>query len=225
MGFNFDKLLDILYPPLCLHCDAFLEKGKKLFCALCLEQLTPIDPQERCPTCFAEKAPAKKCTRCCSRHRVIKCQAASMPGFGPASTLSTSLKKGHEERLLAAASLLALQWTQLNWPLHDAVTALPLSTFARFKRGYDINALLAQEMARLTQRPFISYFRAKFDSAAFLTKGELTTRYVLKEKRDIFDKRILIVALELDDLSFRAAGSLLQGAYAKEIYSLSFIHK
>ena len=225
MGFNLDSLLDILYPPLCLHCSAYLEKGKKLFCSLCIQQLTPIDPQERCSTCFAPKSFKKKCDRCCTRAGFIKRQAASFPCFGPASTLSTSLKKGHVERVGAVSSLLALQWTQLDFPLHDAVTALPISTFTRLKRGCDVNALLAQEMARYTMRPFIAYLRAKFDSSAFLTKGHFTTSYVLKEKekKSIFDQRILIVSLELDDPCFRAAGSLLQGGYAKEIYALAFI--
>lgn len=227
MGSSLNKysLLDILYPPLCLHCDAYLEKGKKLFCSFCLEQLTLIDPQERCPTCFAEKAPLKKCARCCSRHRVIKHQAASLPFFGPASTLSACLKKGHEEKISAAASLLMLQWSELRWPLHDAVTSLPFSNFARFKRGYDVDVLLAKEIARFTMRPYIPYFKVQFDFATFLSKASFTTRYVLKEKekRCAFDQRILIIALELDDLCFRAAGSLLQSAYAKEIYSLAFI--
>jgi hypothetical protein len=213
MGFNFERLLDFLYPPLCLHCDAYLERGQKLFCSLCLEQLALLDPAERCPTCFIEKPPAKKCPRCSIRTSLIKRQAAACACFGPARTLASSLKKGHEERIPAIVSLLALQCTQLGWPPHDCVTMLPGS------------ALLAKQMARQSERPFVPLLKARFDKDAFLSRGIFTTHYrmIEKNKKQVWDKRVLVIALELDDLRFRAAASLLQAACAREIYTLSFI--
>lgn len=214
MGFNFNSLLDFIYPPLCLHCDSYLEKGQKLFCSLCLEQLTFLDSAERCPTCFTEKPPAKKCPRCSTRTCLIKRQAAACARFGPAYTLASSLKNGHEERAPAIVSLLALQWAQLDWPPHDCVTALP---------G---NALLAEQMALHMERPFVPLLKARFDKDAFLTRGMFTTKCHLieKNKKQIWDKRVLLIALELDDAAFRAAASLLQSACAREIYTLAFIH-
>lgn len=213
MDFSFEPFLNFLYPPLCLQCDAYLEKGQKLFCSLCLEQLTLLDPAERCPTCFMEKPPAKKCLRCSTRPSLIKRQAAACARFGPAHTLAASLKKGHEERAPPIASLLALQCAQLGWPPHDCVTALP---------GH---ALLAKQLARYSGKPYVSFLKRRFDYDAFLTQAIFTTKYRLieKNKKQIWDKRVLVIALELDDLAFRAAASLLRSGCAREIYTLAFV--
>jgi hypothetical protein len=133
--------------------------------------------------------------------------------LGPAYTLASLLKKGHEERALTIVSLLALQVAQLGWPPYDCVIALP---------G---NAVLAKQMALYSERPFVPLLKMRFDKEAFLTRGILKTtcRLIEKNKKQIWDKRVLIIALELDDLAFRAAASLLQSACAREIYTLAFI--
>src|SRR5258708_4363651 len=83
------ELLQILYPPLCLHCEETLETKQRLLCFTCLELLSPIDPEHRCKTCFAECKEKNRCHRCASRTTVIHRQAAACEAIGPAKTLQT----------------------------------------------------------------------------------------------------------------------------------------
>lgn len=216
MASNFkciDFLLNIIYPPLCLHCDAPLEEKRTLFCSPCLELLTPIEPQGRCRICFEE---VESCKRCATRPIVIKRQAACCHGFGPANALASRLKTGNPQFVQAAASLMALQWAALEWPLPDLVVCLPSAFWA--KSG---DVWLAKEMARTLCQSYSSALKVAFDRRAFLEKGAFTTRFVLK--RDVIDKRILLIAVDLNDAILRQAGEALQAGFAREVYALAFV--
>ncbi|HEY2811818.1 MAG TPA: hypothetical protein VGJ00_10580 [Rhabdochlamydiaceae bacterium] len=213
-------LLDILYPPLCLHCDATLEKNRTLFCTSCLELLSLIETSERCPCCFAEDP--SPCARCIERPVVIKKQAAACAAFGPAYTLTTSLEMGQEQYIPAAASLMALQWTTLHWPPPDYVAALPCSFWARCKKGGAVSYALAKALSRALHIPLCAPLSAGFDWRGFRERAVFKPAFVLRKKQEICDKRILLISLHLDDALLRAAGEALRAGFAKEVYALSF---
>ena len=270
--------LNILYPPLCLHCEEHLEKDRTLFCTVCLEQMAPIDPEGRCRICFAEEHP---CQRCMARTVAIKRQAAACSYFGSARTLAAYLKKGNTQFLSAAASLMLLQFSHLEWPLPDLIVPIPGSLWERCKKGKNINTLLAKEMARLLDCRCETVLRAVFDTRALLEKAEIRTRPVLIDRkkkhlycdhsscvnfdsarrskieakrsergrpfpvgkadeedrfgkvaasqnshnlsgRSICDKRILLIAVQLDDALLRQAAEALQEGFLLEIFALAF---
>jgi predicted amidophosphoribosyltransferase len=214
-------LLHLIYPPLCLHCEACLEKKKTLFCTECLGQLSLIEPQERCPICFAEKS--SKCLRCKARRVVIKRQAAACACFGPARTLLATLKKGNIEWLDSAVSLMALQYVTLDWPRPDLIIPLPFSRFETSRR--ELSFLLAKKLAVLLGCPWAALLSASFDRRAFLERGAFQQRYSLQKKRIKMENclRILLVALELDDAHLRAAAEALQEGFPQEISALAFV--
>jgi competence protein ComFC len=189
-------IIDILYPPLCLHCENSLEEKRSLFCTLCLEQLSLIEPQDRCRSCFGDDLP---CQRCMHRPVFIKRQAAACSAFGPAQTLRSYLEKGHTPFLSAAASLMALQFTALDWPFPDLIVPLPATLWSRCTKGTPISHLLAKQLSSFLQRP-----------------------YAAKKKQDVCDKRVLVVALDLEDDHFRSAAEGLLEGFASEVYGLAF---
>ena len=215
-------ILDLLYPPLCLHCDAHLEKKAKLFCPTCLSQLVPIEIEGRCPICFGEDV---VCKRCMSRSITVKRHAAALPRFGAPFTLCSYLERGNTSFLPAAASLMLLQFSHLDWPMPDLITSLPISLWERCKRGSNMSALLAMQLATLLHCPFDTVFRTRWDKRAFLEHAEIGTRSIVipRKKIQICDQRILLIALECDDGCFRQAALSLQEAGAVEIYTLGLM--
>lgn len=219
--------LDILFPSLCLHCEANLEAQRRLFCNACLEQLRPVDLHDRCPICFSEGLPCRTCASSKTHFRSIKRQAFVCDPFGPVHTLAAYLNNGNTRFIPAAGSLMALQCASLQWPLPDLIVPLPVSIGTRCKKGCDITALLAKEIAYLLDRPSASLLRASFDRRAFLEKGEFQTRFHLiqRKKEKVMDQRILLIALVLDeDALEKAALTLLEG-FASEICALGIVKK
>jgi predicted amidophosphoribosyltransferase len=220
----FKEFLNVLYPPLCLHCDNTLEENRSLFCSSCLELLSPIEPDGRCPICFAEET---LCARCIKRPIVIKRSAAACSPLGPARTLAAYLDKGNTRYAAAAAGLMALQFAALNWPLPDLIVPFPSSLWTRCKKGSAISVVLAKEMARLLDRPYATALSALGDRRAFLETAQLRMCAYLPErkKKMLTDKRILLIALELNDSSLRQAAEALFEGFASESYALAFILK
>jgi len=221
MGCSF-KSLDLLFPRLCLQCEAKLSNTQTLFCTECLGQLSLIERQERCPCCFAETSGV--CTRCRTRRVVIKRQTAACPRFGPAYTLLSYLKKGHIQWLSSAVSLMVLQWATLKWQRPDLIVPLPFSHFAPHER--ELSLLLARQIAQLIDCPWAPLLRASFDGRAFLEKGVFQSRYSLRRRHGVFPdgkQRLMLVALELSDEKLRAAAEALQHGFPQEICALAFV--
>jgi competence protein ComFC len=216
------SLINILYPPLCLHCDNTLERKKELFCEACLELLSPIDPEGRCLTCFAEELP---CLLCTQRPALLKRAASASHRFGPASTLSSYLQKGQTLFVPAAASLMALQFCALDWPMPDVIVPLPLSLWSRCKRGGDTHALLAKQIAHTFKTDYAHPLRAIGDKSHFLKTAEWRAFAILRERQEkiLCDKRILLISLEYNDAALRQAAEALTLGGASQIYSLSLL--
>jgi predicted amidophosphoribosyltransferase len=223
MGFNINGILNLLYPPLCLHCQTLLSKRKVLFCATCLELLSLIEPQERCRTCF-DALYQGKCERCIQRPVVIHRQMATCEAMGPARALLQGIHTGRRECFSAAASLMAYQWFELKMPLPDLLIPLPSSFWQKQRLGFDPQRLLTFELSKIFSVPMRSVVKQKFDRLHFLTQGEFRTRIHLLERRQevLCDRRVLLIAPLLDDERFRAIGSELKASFPTQIDALAF---
>ncbi len=222
MAFSFKHLLHILYPPLCLHCQTALTKRLPLFCSTCLEQITLIETQDRCRTCFRQLDHGR-CDRCIHRSVVIRHQLAACETFGPSGTLLNALKQGRREAFPAAASLMVYQWLQQKHALPDLIIPFPVSFLQKQKLGFDMHFFLAQEIGKLFSLPTHRVLKRKFDRAHFLTEGEFRIRHELSKKNQpLCDKRLLLIAPQLNDALCRQAGEELRTAFPMQVDVLAF---
>ena len=224
MAFNIkNAVLNILYPPLCAHCQTALTKRMPLFCPTCLEQISLIDVQGRCWTCFGELYKGR-CERCIHRPVVIHRQLAACEAMGPGRTLFNALRSGRRECIPPAASLMAYQWLELKLPLPDFLIPLPVSFWQKQQHGFDANLLLAEELGKIFSAPTKSVLKRRFDSRHFLTDGELRFRFQLsgKTKEPFCDKRLLMIAPMLEDAVFRRIGMELKSCFPAQIDALAF---
>jgi len=214
----------ILYPPLCLECSQLLPKQGTLFCTLCLEQLTLVETVERCRRCFGELHKGR-CERCIHRPVVIARQIAACEAtMGPPLTLLKAICRGRKECLSAAASLMAYQWLKEKMPLPDWLIPLPLSFWQKQQQGLDYNLHLASALGKIFSVPVAPLLTKKFDRERFFTQGEFGTLPMAHAKKSgiVCDRRIVLVAPQLEDLRLRAAASALQPFFPMQIDALCF---
>jgi predicted amidophosphoribosyltransferase len=218
------QTLNVLYPPLCAHCQTALSKRVPLFCPTCLEQIALIDLQGRCWTCFAELHKGR-CDRCIHRPVVVHRQFAACEALGPARTLFNALGNGRRECVAPAASLMAYQWLEQKMPLPDLLIPLPISFWQKQQMGFDAHLMLTQEIGKIFSIPTKSVLRRKFDSRHFLTQGELCFRFQVlrKAQEELCDKRLLLIAPMLDDALFRRIGTELKSFFPAQIDALAFV--
>jgi predicted amidophosphoribosyltransferase len=224
MDFNIkNALLNLIYPPLCLHCRVLLPNRKVLFCPLCLESISLIEPQGRCRTCFAELDQGR-CKRCTKRPVVIQRQIAACEAFGPINALLHGILNAKRETIPAAASLMAYQWLALNTTPPELLIPLPTSFWQKQRYGFDHHAMLALELGKILSVPVHPLLKRRFDRERILTQGEFHDRFLLKKNQDklLCDRRVLIVAPLLDDVQFRSIGKELKACFPAQIDALAF---
>lgn len=159
------SLLDLLYPPLCLHCDDSLDKYHPLFCAECIKYLTLIDPNERCPYCFSFAIDAeydKCCDFCRENPSLIERTASAFDYAGPAATLIKKCKYGGQFYLAEGlGAYMTAQFLQLNWPMPDCIVPMPMARLRRIERGYNQSLLIAKSIAKLLDRPIYDILKRR----------------------------------------------------------------
>lgn len=220
MAFNFKKLaapfVDLLYPPLCLHCQVTLPVRGPLFCSLCLEQLELMETANRCRTCFSLFYKGR-CERCIHRPVVIRRQLAACEAIGPASTLLAAFLQGKEEVLSGMASLMGYQWLKEKMLLPDLLIPLPGGgEVKKMSRG------LALEVGKIFDVPVRSSLRQRWDYHRFLKDGEFRNAICVRKGEPLCDARILLIAPVLDDALLREAAEQLQPYFPAEITALGF---
>lgn len=215
--------LDLFYPQLCFHCHALLSDRKGLLCPTCLEQISLIDPNERCRTCFAE-IDKGGCNRCMKRNVVIQHQIAACELFGPAQSILKGIQTGKRECIPAAASLMAYQWLEMKMRLPDLLIPFPASFWEKQKWGFDPQFMLAIELGKIFSVPVKSILQRKFDREWFLTKGEFQHQIQLSQrnKEMLCDRRVLLIAPALEDAQFRSVGKELKAHFPAQIDALAF---
>lgn len=145
------QLLDLVFPPRCVSC----HKLNDTLCAECLARAALVEPPvcEQCGS--ALPFPGSPCPE---RHVHPWSLTASYHAAwheGPVREAVHALKYDHRldvARPLAHLLLRRVQWAHAEY---DWITAVPLHPLRMRERGYNQAQLLAEELARLTGRPFM----------------------------------------------------------------------
>jgi len=228
----FKSVVDLIYPPLCLHCDESLDKEDSLFCKDCLKLLSLIDHEERCPYCFSadfDVENTKCCKKCLENPPLLTRMGAAFDYEGVAASLIKQLKYGGQPFLAkGAAAYLVAQFIHLDWPMPDCIVPMPMATLRRIERGYNQSLLLAESVGALLNRPVFDVLKRKsgeFSQAGLNHKQrlELTSKsFSIKEEVKLHDQCILLI----DDVmttgsSLNSCAHALQSLYPQTIYSLT----
>jgi ComF family protein len=223
---------DLVYPPLCFHCQETLEVGNPTFCKSCLASLEPVDPTNRCPLCFSfefNKELQQCCNACLKNSRIMKRKAAVFDYEGPAASLVKHLKyQGATYLAKGGGAYLAAQFLQLGWPMPDIVVPMPIARLRKWERGYNQSLLLAESFGSILNVPVKDLLtrRSGDFSQAGLNHEQRTQlsamAFDLRKGADVFEKTILLI----DDVmttgsSLERCAERLHTHFPKAIYGLT----
>ncbi len=224
-------LSDLIFPPLCLHCNCVRKEGEKLFCVTCSHSMEMIDPTKRCKYCFSNDLNAGMICKNCKGYAVVFQRVGSVFDYsGPAATLIKKLKYGSKPYLAeGAAAFMTAQFMKLGWPLPDLVTSTPMAWLKELNRGYNQSKLIAKCFAEFINVPYkdilernsSGYSQAGLNNVQ--RRSMKTNPYNLKKSVDISDQRILLI----DDVlttgtTLRKCALVLEGGCPMTIYALTF---
>ena len=151
-------LVDTVYPPVCLTCDAtVLEMGT--LCAACWRDTAFISGLV-CEHCGSEQPGHPSdgpviCDDCLSHPRPWNRGRAVMAYGGAGRRLVLGLKYADRHDAVAPAAGWLLRATQPLLRADTIIAPVPLHRWRLFQRRYNQSALLAMALARRTERPCI----------------------------------------------------------------------
>lgn len=225
--------MDLLYPPICIHCNECLESDCHLFCHTCRLLFDQIDPASRCPLCFSPDFihRMQKCCDHCRQHpKKIKRIASVFDYEGPPATLIKQLKYGGQFYLAkGAGALMAVQFLSLDWPMPDFIIPMPMARLRKMERGYNQSELLAESLAKVLGVPVSKALRRKggdFSQAGLDHHQRLKLKsdsFFVKEGDQLHNKTVLLI----DDVmttgsSLNCCAEALDPFFPENIYALTF---
>ncbi len=227
------SFIDLIYTPLCIHCEDCLGERESLLCSTCLNCMELIDLSDRCPYCFSEGY-APEMGPCCQKclhansYEPVGRIAAAFDYEGPAASIVKQMKYGNQPYLAKGASAyLTAQFLRLQWPFPDYIVPMPMPSFRKLERGYNQSALLAESMAALLGCRFIDPLRRKngdFAQAGLNHEQRLQLlpeKFSIKKGTKLHDATVLLI----DDVmttgsSLQCAAKALAESCPKEIYAM-----
>lgn len=227
-----DELVEFVYPKKCLHCHVRMPHETPFLCEGCSTLLMPLEPSERCPSCFNEHFSSNKsrCQNCVENTSYYYRIGAAFEYQGPAATIIKKFKYQNQPYLASGiAALLMTQWERLSWPVPDAIIPVPISFTHWLSRGYNQSELIALELGRLLHVPILRGLKRKcgdFSQAGLnLDQRQELKRnsFVLNKKCNFQDKNLLII----DDVitsgtTLRKCGEVLVEGCPRSLYGLAF---
>lgn len=224
------SFINLIFPPLCLHCKGLTAAPNELLCQNCLKTLTLLNPSEYCPHCLsADYHPINKlCAACLREPPIFDGVAAAFDYQGPAASLVRQLKYG-QQRYLAkgCAAYMSAQFLNLDWPIPDLIVPVPITSTKLFLRGFNQSLLIAQELGSLLQCNVKSLLKRKhsgFSQAGLSRQQRLTLaseNFYLSANADIKDKIVLLV----DDVmttgsTLHCCGEALSTSFPSKLYGM-----
>lgn len=200
-------LLDLIFPPICVHCRAQTSHRKYPLCAHCVTLIELADRNDRCPSCFQTLRRNHRCDRNLERGAVFD-------SLSPASSLLYYFEKKHCFGLAPSlAAFMVLQLVQLQWPLPDIVIPIPTPFFRMLGTHYKPNQLLAENIATICNAKMVDCLKCGFDHGVYWKQANTIT---------IADRHVLMVAgSTIEEKTLLRAAKCLREGFPKTLKFLS----
>lgn len=223
--------VNLVYPPLCLHCKDSVNDDTHILCESCLSLLQLIVPAERCPCCFSARysCESRHCPECQRTPPQLNAIAAAFDYVGPAATLVRKLKYSEQSYLAkGCGAYLTAQFLQLEWPMPDVIIPVPIALTHLLERGYNQSLLIAKSMSEILNCPVQeALYRGSGDySQAGLSRKQRMELdgllFSLKKDQQLQDKTVLLIddVMTTGSTMRKCAEALMEECPAK-IYGLA----
>jgi competence protein ComFC len=227
----FRSFVNLIYPPICLHCKQSLNQDNHLLCEACLAILELADPSERCLFCFSPESLSEQqiCSECLIKPPILNGMAAAFDYVGPSACLVRKLKYSDQAFLAkGCGGYLAAQFLRLEWPIPDVIIPVPITFTHWLERGYNQSHLIALTLSEIIKSPVQdSLIRKSGDySQAGLSNRQrvkLEGKTIqLKKNQSLQDKCILLIddVMTTGSTMHKCAEALLEDCPAS-IYGLA----
>ena len=116
------KLFNVFMPNLCFVCQEPLPFQRKRLCPGCFDELSLLDPTNRCPFCFEEQIDGCKGKCSCTTEREYPFFLSfCFPPLPAAKWVERDLKTKADDMVKGISALMSLQLISLHWPSPDVI--------------------------------------------------------------------------------------------------------
>jgi competence protein ComFC len=189
----------LLFPPVCLACNAEMDTHALSLCPECKESLQPI-ASEYCLKCGVPLS-AKPCPVCSESTFKFSFARAGWCFQGPAQELVHSLKYDH---LLSPVKFFASGLMEIPSLVrfshgYDLIMAVPLHRVKKRDRGFNQSELIARELAKRLNIPYLEPVIRRVNTLSQTNlgrearKNNLHNAFQLRKKADVTGKKIILV--------------------------------
>lgn len=158
-------LLNLLYPPACLLCQAQLSSSSDLFCDTCIERM-PRNGPPVCLHCGLGLAGAFDaqllCSACKEGSRLEAVDIARAPWrYTDSMALAIQQFKYHRRwrigQWLALAMASCARKSEIALERVDEILPVPMHAWKRRFKGFDHTAILTRMLAKIVERPYAAH--------------------------------------------------------------------
>ncbi len=219
-----ERIISLLAPHDCLGCGV---EGAILCQACSQAELLPVAPRcYRCKSLSRDFAVCAKCRRQTALKNVWICSEYD----GLAKDLARALKFG---RVRSAATVMAQQMADLLPLLPKDLVFIPVPTATSRvrQRGYDQASLIAKELARIAQRPYVSALRREGQSRQVGAGRQIRLKqldgafYAVSTNRFTGRPVCLVDDISTTGATIQIAAQVLRRAGAKSVSTVVFAQK
>lgn len=149
-----NHLLNLIYPPCCIHCSAGIADEDVLFCAACMMQISFTPYSRTTSNEMVDRLVSIACLKSCYAPLFFKKE-------GVISNIFYKIKyKNRPDLARRLGEFAALQWLDVNdHQTPDVVTFVPIHPTKEAKRGYNQSEVIAGVVAERLGKPCISLLR------------------------------------------------------------------
>ena len=216
--------LDLLYPPRCVLC----ESAGPFLCDECLQRLTRAEGR-RCEVCWLPLRHDWFCYACNEHPSSLTALRSVFRYEGDVRRLVHAFKFGGQSCLAEALSQQLYEAYEQHELGVDAITAVPLTGLRRRTRGYNQAALLAQNLSRWLELPYVEPLMRRGGAMpqaqsprAEQRRANVAGAFALRDAASVDGRRVLL----LDDVAttgatLNACATELLNAGASAVYGLT----